>query len=236
MTATHSEIGRWIVEHEPGSVNRAGSGATSRGNYWQWAPRRCEDAVARTGVIGWCGSRHRPRRAGPRVINLSLRSGGARACGPTLTSWRLPLSPTSLRGTTNSAGDTPCGSTSPRARHRRPTCFVPLAQSGPATKLPGPGRPFGFELPGGLTDSELTFVIQNRTTVETHFAVPFRGAQAASTFAILALDATRIRGEQPPTPPYPRPQFHTLDELAAILAEVYSLGCLLVTVGSGSHA
>ncbi len=123
-----------------------------------------------------------------------------------------------------------------------PPCKAPAADvlraaraAGPATKLPGPGRPFGFELPGGLTDSKLTFVLQSRTTVGTHFAVPFRGAQAASNFAILALDATRIRGEQPPTPPYPRPEFHTLAELTAILAEVYSLGCLLLTLGSDSH-
>jgi hypothetical protein len=45
--------------------------------------------------------------------------------------------------------------------------------AGPAIKLPGPGRPFGFELPGGPAAGELTFVLQNRTTVETHFEVPF---------------------------------------------------------------
>jgi hypothetical protein len=40
----------------------------------------------------------------------------------------------------------------------------------------------------------------------------------------------------PPSPPYPRPEYHTLVELAAVLAEVYSLGCLLITVGGGPHA
>ncbi len=124
-----------------------------------------------------------------------------------------------------------------------PACKAPAADvlraaraAGPATRLPGPGRPFGFELPGGPGAGKLTFVLQSRTTVETHFAVPFHGSQVSSTFAGLALDVTRIRGEQPPSPTYPRPEFHTLVELAAVLAEVYSLGCLLITVGAGPHA
>jgi hypothetical protein len=115
-----------------------------------------------------------------------------------------------------------------------PACKAPAADvlrvarlAGPATKLPGPGRPFGFELPGGPCAGELVFVIQGRTTVEAHFAVPFRGGQAASTFAVLALDVRGLRGEPPPSPPYPRPEFHSLEELAAVLAEVYSLGCLV---------
>lgn len=118
-----------------------------------------------------------------------------------------------------------------------PACKAPAADvlraaraAGPATKFSGPGRAFAFELPGGPAAGELTFVVQGRTTIEAHFAVPYRGVEESSTFAILALDTSGIRGEQPPIPAYPRPEFHTLEELEAILAEVYSLGCLLVSV------
>lgn len=119
-----------------------------------------------------------------------------------------------------------------------PACKAPAADllrvarmAGPATKMPGPGRPFGFGLPGGPAAGEFVFVIQGRTTVEAHFAVPFRGGQAANTFAVLASDVRRLQGEPPHDPPYPRPEFHTLEELAGVLAEVYRLGCLVAAAG-----
>ena len=124
-----------------------------------------------------------------------------------------------------------------------PACKAPAADvlrvaraAGPANRLPGPGRPFGFELPGEPPAGELVFVIQGRTTVETHFAVPFRSVQVAGTFAILALDVLGLRGEPPPSPPYPRPEFHSLEELAEVLAEVYRLGCLVAAVGEPRQA
>jgi len=79
-------------------------------------------------------------------------------------------------------------------------------------------------LPGGPAAGEFVVVIQGRTTVEAHFAVPFRGGQAASTLAVLASDVRRVRSEPPHEPPYPRPEFHSLEELAAVLAEVVQSG------------
>ncbi len=183
-------------------------------------------------AIGWHGNRLRPGCAGIGTVNYR------EAVEPLLHTSNLDFL-AAVAGTDFAPRYYKLCRRNP-LRLDVPACKAPAADvlraaraAGPANKLPGPGRPFGFELPGGMAASELTFVLQNRTTIETHFVVPFRGGLEKSTFAILALDVTRIRGEQPPAPPYPRPEFHTLEELAAILAEVYALGCMLIGIGDG---
>jgi hypothetical protein len=118
-----------------------------------------------------------------------------------------------------------------------PACKAPANEvlrvarlAGAAVRLAGSSRSFGFELPGDQAASEFIFVIQGRTTVEVGFAFPFQGGEVASTFAILASDVSVMRGEPLLNPPYPRPEFHSLEELATVLDEVYSLGCLLLAV------
>src|SRR4051794_8817930 len=103
--------------------------------------------LAPSGVMVWCGNRHRPGRAGPRPPE-------ARQAAEAL----VGISPEFLAAV--AATDF-----APRyyelcRRHPlrldTPACNAPAADilraaraAGPATKFSGPGRAFGFEWPGG---------------------------------------------------------------------------------------
>ena len=102
---------------------------------------------------------------------------------------------------------------------------------GPVKKLKGPGRVFAFRLPKHPSDT-LNFLIQGRAIVDVHFGRDFDGELFASTFAIMALDVLKTRDEQRPEPPYPRPSFHSLEELSQVLNEIYSLAELAASLPS----
>ncbi len=85
----------------------------------------------------------------------------------------------------------------------------------PLTKLGGPGTVVRL---GGLPEGvSLDFIIQGRSTVDTIFDVPWRGQSECGRFAILCNLSTECSGNPLPDPPYPRPEFHSLDELLTIL-------------------
>jgi hypothetical protein len=88
-------------------------------------------------------------------------------------------------------------------------------------KLSGPGSVFQAKgLPEGLS---LNFILQGRSSVETHFSVVSRSDSYTGTFATICHAATVASGAAPPDPPYPRPNFYSADELAAIFVKFEAL-------------
>lgn len=98
-------------------------------------------------------------------------------------------------------------------------------------KLVGPGTVFRLD---GLPDRvSLNFIIQGRSSVETDFAVPFGDGAQRGTFAILCNAATVAAGLAVPNPPYPRPDFRSIEELVAILSKFEALVRKLGVVANG---
>lgn len=82
-------------------------------------------------------------------------------------------------------------------------------------KLPGPGTVYALsDLPNGLS---LNFIIQSRTTVETHLILDSIQGPEAATLAILSLETLKQNSQPSPNPPYPRPQVYSLAELIACM-------------------
>ena len=103
----------------------------------------------------------------------------------------------------------------------------------PLTRLRDPGRVFQL---GGLPhDVSLNFIIQGGGTVETDLVVPWRGTPQRGTFAILCNQATGYSGNPLPDPPYPRPEFHSLDELLIVVQRFDTLIRKLAFVASERH-
>ena len=101
----------------------------------------------------------------------------------------------------------------------------------PLEKLRGPGSAYRLlSLPNGIS---LNFIIQGRSAIETDFTVPFSGTCQRGTFAILCNAASTINGGPAPRPPYPRPTFHSLDELIAIFRQFDGLVRRLGNVRAG---
>lgn len=82
------------------------------------------------------------------------------------------------------------------------------------SKLSGPGTVFQL---GGLPENvALNFIVQSRTTVETDFSVPYKDSQRRGTFAIICNAALEQSKGNIPSPPYPRPESHSIEELLSI--------------------
>lgn len=87
--------------------------------------------------------------------------------------------------------------------------------TGPLEKLRGPGSIYRLlYLPDGVA---LNVIIQQRTTVETHFSIPPEEAALTGTLAILCKEILENSGEPAHSPLYPRPTFHSEEELISIL-------------------
>lgn len=86
------------------------------------------------------------------------------------------------------------------------------------SKLPGPGTVLQLhELMPGVT---LRFILQGRRSVETDFSVTFGAGTERGTLAVLSHAAALYSGAEPHRPPYPRPEFHSMDELLAIFQKL----------------
>jgi len=101
------------------------------------------------------------------------------------------------------------------------------------SKLSGPGTVFQL---GGLPDNlSLTFIVQSRTRIETGFAIPFKEVQQQGTFAILCNAALTQSKMKVPSPPYPRPESHSVEELLAIFQEFDALVRKLASVAGNAR-
>jgi hypothetical protein len=101
---------------------------------------------------------------------------------------------------------------------------------GALKKLKGPGR--GFEFTERFpAEGHLSFLIQaHGTSTEVFWERDFRGARLGNNFAVLACDLKEDGGGPIPNPPYPRPTFHSLDELQMILSEIMRLAKIIFDV------
>ncbi len=105
----------------------------------------------------------------------------------------------------------------PLAKAPAPAVLRASAGKVQLTKLGGPGTVFQLD---GLPDHiSLNFIVQGRSSVETDFSVPFGGEIQRGTFAILCNAVTAASGAAP-NPPYPRPDFRSLEELVTIFGEL----------------
>ena len=72
------------------------------------------------------------------------------------------------------------------------------------------------------------FRVHGRTTVEFDFCVEgLSDDRVGGSFAAVARHATLCKGGPVPDPPYPRPEFHSTEELEIIITECMALGDLL---------
>ncbi|WP_423393888.1 hypothetical protein [Burkholderia sp. LMG 21824] len=86
------------------------------------------------------------------------------------------------------------------------------------SKLPGPGTVLQLhDLSPGVM---LRFILQGRRSVETDFSIQFDAGMERGTLAVLAHAAALHSGAEPHRPPYPRPEFHSTDELLAIFQKL----------------
>lgn len=92
-----------------------------------------------------------------------------------------------------------------------------LSELGSIAKLKGPGSVFSVT-PQSPSVLGLSFVIQGRLTVELMLSWPEGETSSGSNFAVLASEVMAREGLPLPTPPYPRPNFHSLAELKQIVS------------------
>jgi hypothetical protein len=88
-------------------------------------------------------------------------------------------------------------------------------------KLKGPG--ICYEVHGLPESVLLRFIVQSRTTVETHFELSNVKKEYVASFATMCLAAKEAAGRAKPIPPYPRPQAHTLNELIQVFLQLKDL-------------
>ena len=72
-------------------------------------------------------------------------------------------------------------------------------------------------------DASLSFIIQGRGFVETSFSLRFGDGEAHGTFATLCNAATVYGNAPAPRPPYPRPEFRSIEELLEIFERLSDL-------------
>jgi|APAra7269097289_1048552.scaffolds.fasta_scaffold07918_1 hypothetical protein len=87
--------------------------------------------------------------------------------------------------------------------------------------LAGPGTV--LQLVGLPEHISLNFIVQGRSSVETDFSVRFGDVIERGTFAVLCNVATTSTGGPVSNPPYPRPNFHSLEELIKIMCRLDTL-------------
>jgi hypothetical protein len=74
------------------------------------------------------------------------------------------------------------------------------------------------------------FIIQKQTMLEYWFWVDQNDQRTGSNYAVIAYEAAKLAGKATPQPPYPRPEFHSVDELQLILAELFDLADELLAI------
>ena len=88
-------------------------------------------------------------------------------------------------------------------------------------KLKGPGTCYEAQ---GLPESILLrFIVQSRTTVETHFELSSVKKEYVASFATMCFAAKEAAGKEKPNPPYPRPEAHSLSELIQVFKQLRDL-------------
>jgi hypothetical protein len=88
-------------------------------------------------------------------------------------------------------------------------------------KLKGPGTCYDVQgLPGTVF---LRFIIQSRTTIETHFELSSVKKENVASFATMCLTAKDASGKEKPNPAYPRPEAHSLNELIEVFVKLRDL-------------
>ena len=88
-------------------------------------------------------------------------------------------------------------------------------------KLKGPGT--CYEVQGLPETVLLRFIVQGRTTVETHFELSGVKKEYVDSFATMCLSAKEAAGKEKPKPAYPRPEAHTLGELIKVFKNLREL-------------
>jgi hypothetical protein len=89
------------------------------------------------------------------------------------------------------------------------------------SKLKGPGSVYKLEdLPEGI---ELNFIIQSRTTVETDLRISEFETLGLGTFSTICLAAKEAANSKLPSPAYPRPEAHSIEELLDIFEALRTL-------------
>jgi len=100
---------------------------------------------------------------------------------------------------------------------------VPVAETG--------GRAFEFSAAVGSRTLAAGLIIQGRSVVEFWWSWESPSGPIGDTMAVSAKSVAEHAGRSVPTPPYPRPEFSTVEELEIILRELFSLAeaaCLVV--------
>lgn len=89
---------------------------------------------------------------------------------------------------------------------------------------------YSIEVRWGIGVIHVGFVIQKKNMVEFWFWIEQASERIGSSYAVIAFEATKASRGTIPNPAYPRPLFYTLDDLRAVLAELFGLADTLLTV------
>jgi hypothetical protein len=84
---------------------------------------------------------------------------------------------------------------------------------------------------GGVIHSG--FVIQKHSMVEFWFWLDQIGHRIGSNFSVIAYESAKWSGKLMPSPPYPKPEFHSENELRAILSDCFNLADDLSSIVQG---
>jgi hypothetical protein len=108
-----------------------------------------------------------------------------------------------------------------------------LVEIGRTAKRDSRDRSYNCEYTLQRGSCHFGFVIQNKAIVEFWFWLEASGRRIGSNYAVLACESAKLKRATVPEPPYPRPEFHSLEELRLILTECFDLadGLLLLTAG-----
>ncbi|MGR3909832.1 hypothetical protein Q3A80_22595 [Burkholderia sp. SR8] len=89
------------------------------------------------------------------------------------------------------------------------------------SRLPGPGTV--WQLNGLLPGVMLRFILQGRRSVETDFSIESGAGIERGTLAVLSHAVALYSGAGLHRPPYPRPEFHSIEELLVIFEKLGNL-------------
>lgn len=91
-------------------------------------------------------------------------------------------------------------------------------------------KSYSFDRSLGTGILHLGFVLHSGNHVEFWFGEESGDRRIGSNFAVIANKAAAVVGHPVPSPAYPRPESHSLDDLRAILTELFKLSDLLLQI------
>jgi len=106
-----------------------------------------------------------------------------------------------------------------------------LSELGRVPQWDARDKSYNFDRNLTVGTMHLGFVVRDdRMSFEIWFTLETPQGEIGSNYAVIAHESAKLAGKTVPNPPYPRPEFHSQDELRLILADCFGLSDILTDV------